>query len=179
VNLVFEWLSAERVMVMYAGPHGADDTEWDAYLQLRRNLEGTAPGRILVYSEGGRPTREQQQRLVDVEHDQWPIAVVSPSAAVRFVVSVFSLEIPSIRLFTPEQLDEACAYLGCNGTDTAAVHAALERAKLAIEPAKIAGAPLPRARANTTGPIRIQPRTSQAEISLSPTRRGEPGSGAS
>lgn len=179
MNLVFEWLSAERMMVMYHGVHEADDVEWDACLDALRTLQ-SGPVRILVSTQGGRPTRDQQQRLIEIEKSDWKVAVVSPSTAVRFVVSVFALELPSIRLFAPEHLDEACAYLGCTLDEVAVVRGALERAKLVIEPAlKIAGVPKPRARAATTGSIRIQPRLSREVRSLAPNRRGEPDTGAS
>jgi hypothetical protein len=99
-------------MVLYQGADEASDAEWEPYLETLKGIDRSAPVRILAYTEGGRPTREQQQRLKAVEKQGWLVAVVSPSTAVRFVVSVFALELPTIRLFSPEQLDEACSYLG-------------------------------------------------------------------
>jgi hypothetical protein len=174
---MFEWLPEERVVVLYQGPHEALDSEWDSYIELLGTLRGTGPGRILLYTEGGRPTREQQQRLMDVPPLGWPIAVVSPSTAVRFVVSVFALELPAIQLFAPEQMEEAIAFVGCAPHVTPAIRAAIDRCKLVLAPAeKIAGVPS-RLRGGTgpvrtgTGPLPTVTRVDRTDQSISPNRR--------
>lgn len=149
-------------MVLYQGESEASDAEWEPYLETLKRLTGSKDVRIFAYTEGGRPTRDQQQRLLDLELGVWPIAVVSPSTATRFSVSVFALETPAIRLFPPEQFDEACAYLNCSAHEVALIHDVLERAKLAIDPSKIAGA-APRAKSTARG------RTLSAEVA--PKRR--------
>ena len=126
-------------MVVYMGENDATDAEWEPYLETLKRLAGSKGVRIFSYTEGGRPTREQQQRLLELELDVWPIAVVSRSTATRFSVSVFALETPAIRLFAPEQFDEACAYLNCSAHEVALIQDVLDRAKLAIDPSKIAG----------------------------------------
>jgi hypothetical protein len=133
-SIVYEWLAEVEVMLAYHGQHEAEDSEWDEYLTLLRSLEGQRRVRVLVYSEGGRPTREQQHRMTEVLKIGWPVAVVSPSTAVRFVVSVFALDVPAIRLFTLDQLDEAFAHIGCTDEDAAVVRVQLDRMKLAIAP---------------------------------------------
>jgi hypothetical protein len=172
VNLSFEWLAEERLIVLYQGPNEALDSEWDPYLEHLKTLVGTQ-ARIFVYTEGGRPTRDQQQRLLDVEKNTWPVAVVSPSTAVRFVVTVFALELPRIQLFAPEQMEEAVAFLGCAPGAIGSVRAAIDRCKLVLAPAeKIAGA-----RGGTgpvrvgTGPVRAVTRITRTDQSLSPGRR--------
>lgn len=138
-------------MVLYQGENDASDAEWEPYLEILKRLVGTKNVRIFAYTDGGRPTREQQQRLLEIDLDRWPIAVVSPSTAVRFIVSVFALETPAIRLFPPEQLSEACAYLNCTAEELTTIHAGLDRAKLAIDPSKIAGAVVPGSKAGGRG----------------------------
>lgn len=175
VNFVFEWLPDERVVVLYMGMQEPEDAQWDAYIDLVRNLTGSGTFRVFAYSEGGRATREQHDRLTVVDKQGWTVAVVSPSTAVRFVVSVFALEIPSIRLFAPGQVDEACSYLGCNAHGTAAIRGAIERLRQALEAgATNAGASKPRQKVGT-GQLRVQAQAPQADQSPASNRRGEGG----
>lgn len=174
-SFIFEWLPDERVVVVYQGKHEPEDTEWDAYIDLVRSLQGSGTFRVLACSEGGRATREQQQRLMTVDMTGWLVAVVSPSTAVRFVVSRFALEIPAIKVFSPDQVNEACTYLGCNSGATAAILAARERLRLTLEAsATNAGAPNPRQRIGTRL-LRTEPQTNQADPPSD--RRGEGGTG--
>ncbi|HET6336921.1 MAG TPA: hypothetical protein VFG30_27035 [Polyangiales bacterium] len=177
MNLAFEWLPEERVIVLYQGLHEALDSEWDGYLESLTRFHGTHPGGILVYTEGGRPTRDQQQRLMNVPPLGWPIAVVSPSTAVRFVVSVFALELPAIQLFAPEQMEQAFAFLGCGPDVIPAIRAAIDRCKLVLAPAEQSADVPNRLRGGTgpvrtgTGPLPTVTRLNRTDRSISPGRR--------
>lgn len=131
-TIAYEWLPEAGIMVAYHGLHEAEDAEWDDYIAFVRSFHDQSGVRSFVYSEGGRPTREQQQRLTEALNPSCPIAVVSPSTAVRFVVSVIALEVRAIQLFQNDQIDEAFAHLACTPDEIAAIRSTLERLKLVV-----------------------------------------------
>ena len=133
-ELVFELLPEHRIVVLCEGRGEPSTQEWDGYLGLLRQQLRSGGLRVFVYSAGGRPSRAQQQQLMQLtgDHDL-QVAVVSASMALRFVVSVFALIHRDIRLFTPAQLDQAFAHIRCSAEEVAAVRAAVERLKRVLE----------------------------------------------
>jgi hypothetical protein len=131
-GLVFEWLSAENVVVSYMGTGPAARHEWDSYRNLLQAIQHTRRVRCLWYTEGAYPPRDEQVRLAEAGGRQpWLAAVVSPSPALRFVVSAVSLINRNLRYFTPQDLPKALVHLRCTATEQEAVLDALDRLKQA------------------------------------------------
>jgi hypothetical protein len=126
-GLAFELLEREKILVSYQG-NDAQPAQWENYLELMGTLTGVASLRFLVYAEGSPPSAALQRRIVGlVRGHSWRVALVSSSAALRFVVSTFALVNRSIRYFTPEQLAGALLHIGCSAQEAIAVERVLHR----------------------------------------------------
>jgi hypothetical protein len=125
-GLAFELLAKEKILISYQGPHATPE-EWDRYISLMRTLAPTAGVRFLVWVEGPPPSAANQRRIMELVRRDWPVALVSTSTAMRFVVSTFSLVNRTIRFFSPDQLSDALTHLHCAIPEAAAVHGALDR----------------------------------------------------
>jgi hypothetical protein len=111
-RLVYEWASDLELLVSCQGVGSPTDEEWDGYLACVAICEAEG-GRCLVLTAGGRPSREQQARLLaTVKGHPTPVAVVSPAGALRFVVSIMALVNPHIQSFNPSQRAAAFAHIG-------------------------------------------------------------------
>lgn len=137
-NLVFETVESLRLVVSCQSDEAPSDAEWDAWLAAVRKLHGAVHEfRLLVLTEGGRPTRDQQRRLQETKRatdramgtprSEPRTALVSPAAGDRFVVSVLVFMNPAIRCFSPARLDDAYAHLGLAGPERASADAAIAR----------------------------------------------------
>jgi len=72
-----------------------------------------ANSRVLVLTEGGHPTREQQGLMnSSMPQSGVRVAVISPSVVARFVTSILVLTNPDIRCFSPQQRGQAYGHLG-------------------------------------------------------------------
>ena len=112
-TLVFEWVTDLSLLISCQGVHHPTDAEWDDYLACIPPVATSDPIRVLVLTEGGRPTRAQQRRLEEVTKGSVsPVAVVSKAGALRFVVSVLSFANPNIQSFHPSHLAAAVAHIG-------------------------------------------------------------------
>jgi hypothetical protein len=150
-GMVFEALPAQRMVVVWAGKGELSPDEWDRCLASIRSLGDLKGLRLWVWSEGARPSRAQQAELIELTRDaDVRAALVSPSVAMRFVVSVFTLVYRDIRLFAPAQLEEAIVQLCESGEEAEVVRAAVERVKQAFERAQTDGPSVSR---KNTGPI--------------------------
>jgi len=126
-GLTFEMLRKERILLSYQRGE-ARQADWDSYIDFMRSLTGISDLRFLIYHDGPAPAPRDQKRIAEVARGRsWKVALVSPSAALRFVVSAFSLVNRSIRFFTPGELDAALEHIGCTATEKEAVRAAMER----------------------------------------------------
>jgi len=128
---VFDFLSKERVFISVQGSEATVD-EWNALIEGMRNVRSVPDLRYLVRVEGSPPSPVFQARIADVVRGQkCRVALMSSSAAMRFVVSTFSLVNKTIRYFSPDQLREALAHLGCTPLEQVAVQEAFDRLTLA------------------------------------------------
>jgi hypothetical protein len=126
-GFVFEWLKQEQVIVSVQGSD-ANQAEWDLYAELLQSVATVKDVRCLWYTEGARPPLQQQQRFSSIGSQQkWLVAVVSPSPALRFAVSAFSMTNPNLRYFTPPELPEAFAHMHCTPAEQSFVQRALTR----------------------------------------------------
>ena len=128
-GLVFEFLAKEKILISYQGPDATPE-EWDRYIAMMRTISTEPDLRFLVLVEGPPPTAANQRRVSQLIQRDWPVALVSSSAAMRFVVSAFSLVNRSIRFFLPAQLSDALVHIHCSTADALAVHDVLERLRV-------------------------------------------------
>jgi hypothetical protein len=133
-TLAFEYLPERCCIVLYQGTEPPSDAEWDAYIgQVQSVAHMHAKLKIFVFSERGRPSKDQQARLTEAASGHLShVAVVSPAFAMRFVVSALSLFKPNLRFFTPEQLSEAFQHLGFDPAARLIVEQTIERMRRRI-----------------------------------------------
>jgi hypothetical protein len=125
-GLVWEILQPEQLMVSYYdGETGAD--RWDTVAQLLTELRSQRHTRFLVYQQQQPPLSVLTHLTDAVRGAHWRVAMVSPSAAMRFVASSFSLIVKDVRFFAPEALDAALDHLNCSGAERQRVDACLRR----------------------------------------------------
>jgi hypothetical protein len=113
-NIAYAPIRELQLVVLYHGRKNPNDTEWKPYVQLLHEIAAGNPnGRVLVITEGGHPSREQQV-LMDSSLPKvgTRVAVISPSVVARFVTSILVLTNAGIRCFSPEQRQQAYRHLG-------------------------------------------------------------------
>jgi hypothetical protein len=133
-NLVFELIPEAQLLVSCQTTLAPSDAEWDEYLVALAQLQVLVPRpRSLVLTNGGVPSHSQRLRLrVDKSRPPAPVAVLSSSSAVRFVLSVLALVNPAMRSFNPHELDAAMSYLGIPSQQTALVYSVIARLRQAL-----------------------------------------------
>ena len=132
-HFAFTLLADMRILVSYQGKEPPQAHEIDNYRQLLASLAEHADIRCMWYTEGPRPSREQQERLRStVPRHQWLVALVSPSPEMRFVACTFSLTNRNLRYFTPQELPQALRHLHCTLDEQTAVQATLAELRLAV-----------------------------------------------
>jgi hypothetical protein len=105
--------------------HNARDPnreEWDVYLDLVASLKVAFDGdcarfRQLIFTDGGIPSSVQRKAVVNLarglqNHGKVRVVIVSRSAVARGVVTAFRWLGFPLRSCAPDELDEACAFLG-------------------------------------------------------------------
>jgi len=142
-HLAFEVLADLRLLVSSQSEENPTDAEWDAWL-LAADTLGELPGRfrLLVLTEGGRPTREQLGRLsarkraaeekLGKKQSEPLAALVTSSTATRFIVSALTFVNPAIRCFAPTSLAEAYTHLGLTDPERKSAAAAIERLRAIV-----------------------------------------------
>lgn len=104
--------SSGRLFVAWHNRETPHDPEWSAVVAALR-AHDHATLRVLVVTEGGTPSRAQQQALTGVLAGKAiPVAVVSDATAVRFVASALALFMKRIKTFRSNELAQAYAHLG-------------------------------------------------------------------
>ena len=120
-SLVHEWLERECALVVCQNDSAPSADEWAGYLRELRRLT-RIEHRVLLYTEI-HLTRQQQTELEDATRSPIAprVAVVSPSNAVRFVASIFTLLNRNIRFFSPQHYAGALTHLQLRPQEIAAV----------------------------------------------------------
>jgi hypothetical protein len=113
--------------------HGRDaprDEEWSAYLADMERWLAHCVG-VLITSEGGGPNSGQRRALRDLMARMTvpgaPTAVVSSSLLVRGIVIALSVFDAKIRVFKPDDLDAALAYIRVTSEQRPGLLAAADR----------------------------------------------------
>ncbi|HET6334343.1 MAG TPA: hypothetical protein VFG30_14065 [Polyangiales bacterium] len=134
-HFAFTYLSAPRILVSYQGTLPPDENEVRNYNQVLRSIAEQPDVRCLWYTEGARPSREQQERLAAaVPKHQWLVALLSPSPEMRFIASAFSLVNRNLRYFTAQELPLALRHLQCTPDEQSEVQLVLAELRHAVEP---------------------------------------------
>jgi len=102
------------LIILCHGRQHPTNAEWAPYVQLLSDtFTKDVDARVLVITEGGHPSREQQAEMnAALRSASARVAVISPSVVARFVTSILVMTNPGIRCFSPEQRHEAYAHLG-------------------------------------------------------------------
>ena len=117
-------------MVSFYDGEGAQD-RWEECAKLLQELRGQPNTRFLVYQQQQPPLNVLQRLTEAVRGGRWRVSIVSPSAAMRFVASSFSLIVKDVRFFAPEALDAALDHLQCSPVEKGRVTGCLERLRKA------------------------------------------------
>jgi hypothetical protein len=134
-HFAFTYLAAPRIVVSYQGMQPPREDEVQSYNQLLRSIAEQPDVRCLWYTEGARPSREQQERLsATVPKHQWLVALLSPSPEMRFIASAFSLMNRNLRYFTPHELPLALRHLQCTSEEQSEVQLVLAELRDTVEP---------------------------------------------
>ncbi len=108
-NMAFKVI--DRLFIVAYGSQNPTDDEWNAYLTdvERHGIDRTMQ---LIATDGGGPTAVQRRVLNDVLAGRAvPVAVVSSSPRIRYVVTALSWFNRRIKAFPPTSLRDAIAYL--------------------------------------------------------------------
>lgn len=112
-NLVFRLMPEARVIISRQNRNNPTDEEWDRWFYAAEALHSDARGfRLLVYTEGGHPSRAQLERIRAANRADPVTAIVSPSLTLRTFGSALTFLNPRIRCFAPSRMVSACKHLG-------------------------------------------------------------------
>jgi hypothetical protein len=129
-NLVFEFVPRVHTLISCQNRSNPSEVEWDAWIaHARESFQKTPrPHRVLVMTEGGHPSKAQQDRLVAALGGRRALtSVVSNASTLRFVVSALTLANPDIKSFAPSQMHSAMSHLGIDDTEVSVVESAFKR----------------------------------------------------
>lgn len=124
----------DKLIVLSQSAATPTDPDWDAFLDaLGRHRHELDRVRVALFSAGGGPTLAQRARLAAVLRGQpVPIAVVTGSATVRFIVSSLALLNRQIATFQPDDLEGAFSHLQLTPLQRRSVGLALAEMKSTV-----------------------------------------------
>lgn len=109
-----------------------DDTskpeQWRIYLRMLQTMQGRTT-RHLIYCVAAPPPDVLSQIAGVARGQPWRVALLSPSTAVRFAASTFSMIARGFRFFTPERMAEALEHLHCTEAEKEAARRSLARCR--------------------------------------------------
>ena len=128
-TLAFEWIDDSRMLVSVSGDREFSTGDWKRYLGAIYAHENDNAGmRALVVAGKGKPDRTQQQDIMSLPNqDSRRVAIISESLALRFLVSVFVLVVPQVKLFPSRQIDDALLFLGLESREAEVARRSLDR----------------------------------------------------
>jgi hypothetical protein len=110
---VWEIFRDQSLIVTYCDDASTRD-QWREYTAMMRSFQGNSATRHLVYADAPPPAYALMDLANAARGQPWVVALLSPSTAVRFAASTFSLVVKGFRFFVPEQLDAAMFHIGCD-----------------------------------------------------------------
>jgi hypothetical protein len=127
-NLLFDIIDEASLVISCQTKFNPTDAEWDRWLTAVWAIEQEAGEvRLLVFTEGGHPTKPQLDRLLSLKRTDPPTAIVSPSSGLRFLASAMTFVNPTIQCFSPNDLVKAYDHIRLVQVHHQAAAAALER----------------------------------------------------
>jgi hypothetical protein len=124
---VWEVLSNDSLIVTYCD-HAATTEQWSAYIRMMHGLRGRG-ARHLIYCSVA-PPADVLGRIANAARGQpWQVALISPSTAVRFAASTFSMIVRGFRFFSPDRVRDAIQHLQCDEADEEQARRALARCR--------------------------------------------------
>lgn len=141
-RIAFRWLEREKLAVIYQGSQPAPQAEWQAHLALLRSI-ADVEHRVLLYG-GHQPSPSEMEEIKQATRGKAKprVALLSPSTALRFVASMFTLLNRNYRFFAPGEFQAALAHLGCSADEAALVTRTYEELQAQVEGVAPAGRPL-------------------------------------
>jgi hypothetical protein len=133
-NMAFKMV--DRTFLVVYGAEDPTDAEWEHYVRdvERHGIERTMQ---LVFTEGGGPTPKQTARLERVlQGHTVPVAVVSPSGAVRAKVTAMSWFTRRLGAFAPSAIGDALAHLEMPASRLELVLREVDKLRLSLVPDK-------------------------------------------
>jgi hypothetical protein len=130
MNMAFKMV-APTFLVVY-GAEDPTDEEWGDYLKVveQHGIDRTMQ---LVFTEGGGPTPRQTERLNDLIAGRTvPVAVLSPSAAVRAKVKAMRVFNRSITAFPPTGVRDAIVFLEIPASRTELLVHEIDKLRLSL-----------------------------------------------
>jgi hypothetical protein len=133
-TLEFRTVGASMI-VLRENKNTPRDDDWDAFLHvLASNRENFPRHKILVFTDGGGPNREQRKRLEAALGGKLVrVAVVSESVKVRFIVSSIALLNRDICTFSPREISEAYRHLDMNSIEQRQADAAVREMNATVD----------------------------------------------
>ncbi|MFW5924862.1 MAG: hypothetical protein ACOCV4_01785 [Myxococcota bacterium] len=115
------------VLILRETKETPSDAEWDYCLELLvQDPQRLDQVKVLVVTDGGGPTPDQRKRLKQtLDGARIPIAVVTDSMRVRFIVSSVALLTSRIQSFAPNQMADAYTHLELSASTERLVQQAL------------------------------------------------------
>lgn len=106
----------------------ANPEQWSGYLRMMQGQKGLG-ARYLIYCAAAPPSDVLGKLANTARGEPWTVALISPSTAVRFAASTFSMIIRGFRFFAPDRVREAMQHLRCTEAEQEQARRALARCR--------------------------------------------------
>lgn len=101
----------ESWLLTVYGAADPTDAEWAVCAEKFKSMD-LSQLRVLIYTKGGAPSAAQRKIMNDVVNGRsFPTAVVSSNVVVRGITTAMSWFNPKMKVFPPEELEEALEYI--------------------------------------------------------------------
>jgi hypothetical protein len=110
-TMLFEVVGDILIAVHTADP--PTDAEWAEFMAAARPIVARPAMANLVFTEGGGPNLLQRRAATEtLQGRHVPVAVVTANAFVRFIAAALAAFNSKVRLFAPDQVEEALLHVG-------------------------------------------------------------------
>lgn len=130
------YAQAAGVIIAFHTREDPNDLEWQGFCDFTLKLPKSCD-RYLIRTKGGGPNAKQRQQTNEVLKARGTpktnVAVVTEVPIVRGTVTALSWFNPSIKAFSPDDMDGAMRYLGLSSAAAGEVSLALRKLQLEVE----------------------------------------------
>lgn len=129
--LAYELLPNATCLVLYKAAGASLPNEWPEFFDyVESTFRYGERLRFFVYNEDGEMPREHMERVREMmQAHPLRVAVISPSPAMRFMMSIFAMWNRHVKLFAQDQHQAAFEHLGYDAETGRAILDALERGR--------------------------------------------------